>query len=131
MIQPLAVNRVHEGKEPVECLSLDAVAPGVSVQRQEADRRLATEREILPVKPESLPSPHVEGMPRFRRRTGGRLFNGALQPFLAGVRLDEFLDPFLVFRRLPAYLPAEGAAEFFAASLTNSTRFLPTRPAHQ
>jgi hypothetical protein len=28
-------------------------------------------------------------------------------------------------------LPAEGASEFFAASLTNSTCRLPTLPAHQ
>lgn len=131
MIQPLVVNFGHEGEEPVERLAFDAVALGVSVQRQEADRRLTAECKILPVEPESLPSPQVEGVPRFRLRTGRRFFNSTLQPSFAGICLDEFLDPFLVFRRLPAYLPAEGAPEFFAASLTNSTRRFPTRPAHQ
>src|SRR5690606_25296659 len=125
------VNLGHERDEPIKRLAFDAVALGVTVQHHETDRRLSTEGEILPVVPESLPSPHVEGVPRFLLRTGRRLFNGALQPSFVWICPDEFLDPFLVRRRLPAYLPAEGAPEFFAASLTNSTRRLPTLPAHQ
>lgn len=131
IFQPLVIKRGHERQKPFEALALYAVAPGISVQGHEADRRFPAERSILTIKAKNLPCPQVEGVPRFRFRSGWRLFNGALQPFFAGVRLDEFLDPFLLFGRLPTYLPAEGAAEFFAASVTNSTWRLPTRPAHQ
>lgn len=131
ILQPLVIERGHEGQEPFERLALDAIAPGVPVQRHEADRRFTAESAVLAIEAKNRPRPQVKGVPRFRLRTGRRRVNGALQPFFAGVRLDEFLDPFLLFGRLPAYLPAEGAAEFFVASSTNSTWRLPTRPAHQ
>lgn len=121
MLQPLIIQRCQEREEPLERLALDAVAPGISVQRHEADRRFPAECAILAIEAKHLPRPQVKGVPRFRLGTGRRLFNRPLQPLFLRIGLDEFFDPLFVLWRLPAYLPAEGASEFFVASVTNST----------
>ncbi len=66
ILQPFIINLVHERQKPLERLPLDAVAPGIAVQRHEADRRLTAERKILTVEPKRLPSPKVEGVPSLR-----------------------------------------------------------------
>lgn len=131
ILQPFLVKCLYEDQKSLELIAFEAVAPRVRVQRNEGDGRLSAERAILPVEPEGFPSPQVECVPCLRLGARGRPLDSPLEPLFSRIGLYEFLDPFFVFWRLTAYLPPEGATEFFAASVTNSTRRFPTRPAHQ
>lgn len=62
--QPLGIYRRHEDVEPVERLTLDAIASGVSVERHERYRHLSAHRTVVTVEAQGLPSLPVKFMPR-------------------------------------------------------------------
>lgn len=97
---PFVVHRRHEGEESLEGLALDLVAPGICVQRHEADWCFAAEGAVLAIALEEIPGTEVEGMPVMELSLRRRLLDELLQPGLVVAGADQFRKPLLLFRRI-------------------------------
>jgi hypothetical protein len=66
MLKPLAVDCSHQPMEEHQVAACDVVIAGVLADGQVGDRRFATERAILAIKPECFPRLPVKRVPRLR-----------------------------------------------------------------
>lgn len=100
---PFIVHRRHEGEKPLEGLAIDLVAPGICIQRHEADRCFAAKGAVLAIALEQIPGTEVKGMPVMEFSLGRWFLNQLPQPRFVVASADQLREPFLLFRcvRLP------------------------------
>lgn len=118
------VHGTDQGVERLERGAADAVPPGIGIDRDEHDRRLAAHRPVLPVEPQRVPAaPRKFGA----RRHEGVIRSPRMPCKVRRIRvfLGELCEPCVLTLLLE--LVAKGGSQFFAVPSTNCTSEVPTR----